>query len=142
MSVPTRTSNNEPVMGDTPEKTSKPTTEVRPRAKRRSFSAAYKRRIVEEAAKCERGEVAALLRREALYSSHLSKWREQYETGGLEGLSAKKRGRKPTDPRLKELEKLQRENERLQAQLKQAELIIEVQKKVSALFELGTIEED
>lgn len=138
MTVPTE----QKLRGKVMEDEDKPDTEVRARAKRRRFTAAYKRRIVEEAANAEHGEIAALLRREGLYSSLLQKWREQYESGALEGLSAKKRGRKPKDPELKELEKLRRENERLQKQLEQAELIIEVQKKVSALFGIGTTEED
>jgi transposase-like protein len=142
MSTPTTKSISEQVMEGDGKRTQKPTTEVVAKAKRRRFSAAYKRRIVEEAARCEKGEVAALLRREGLYSSHLSNWRKQYEAGGLEALSAKKRGRKRKDPAVKELEKLRRENERLQAKLEQAELIIEVQKKVSALFGPGTTEGD
>lgn len=119
----------------------KPDTEVLAKPKRRTFTAAYKRRIVEEAADCEHGEVAALLRRERLYSSHLTAWRKQYAEGGLDALSSK-RGPKPKDPRLKELEKLRKDNERLQKKLEQAELIIEVQKKVSALFATGTSEQD
>lgn len=142
MSTPTTKPINEQVMEEPEKPAGKPVTEVRSKAKRRRFTAAYKRRIVEEAAKCENGEVAALLRREGLYSSSLSHWRKQYENGGLDALSAKKRGRKPKAPESKELEKLRRENERLQAKLQQAELIIEVQKKVSALFAPGTTEED
>lgn len=120
----------------------KPEIEVVAKPKRRSFTAAYKRRIVEEALSCEYGEVAGLLRREGLYSSQLAKWRKQYEAGGNKGLASKQRGRKPKDPQLKEMEKLRQQNERLQKKLNQAELIIEVQKKVSALFELNSTEED
>ena len=135
-------SNEKPLRGEVMEDKEKPNTEVRAKAKRRRFTAAYKRRIVEEAASCEQGMIASMLRREGLYSSHLAEWRKQYEAGALEGLSAKKRGRKPKDPSLKELEKLRKENGRLQKKLEQAELIIEVQKKVSALFGNGTTEED
>ena len=76
-----------------------PEPEVVPRAERRRFSAEYKQRILEEADGCtQRGQIGALLRREGLYSSHLSKWRRQRSLGQLEGLSPKKRGRKPQDP--------------------------------------------
>lgn len=138
MTVP----NEKPLRGEVMEDKEKPSTEVRARAKRRRFTAAYKRRIVEEAASAEQGTIASMLRREGLYSSHLTEWRKQYEAGALEGLSAKKRGRKPKDSSLKELERLRKENGRLQKKLEQAELIIEVQKKVSALFGNGTTEED
>ena len=72
-----------------------PDPEVPVKAKRRTFSAVYKLRILEEADNCrEPGEVGALLRREGLYSSNLTKWRRQREAGGLDGLKPKKRGRK------------------------------------------------
>jgi transposase-like protein len=119
----------------------KPDTEVLAKPKRRTFTAAYKRRIVEEAAACEHGEVAALLRRERLYSSHLAKWRTQFAEGGVKALSSK-RGPKPRDRSAAEIDKLRKTNARLQKKLEQAELIIEVQKKVSALFAIGTSEED
>jgi transposase len=74
-----------------------PDPEVVPQAKRRRFNAEYKVRILEEADACsEPGEIGALLRREGLYSSHLTTWRRQREQGHLEGLSPKKRGRKPS----------------------------------------------
>ena len=114
-----------------------PEPEVVPRAKRRRFSAEYKQRILEEAEGCtQRGQIVALLRREGLYSSHLSKWRRQRSLGQLEGLSPKKRGRKPQDPAVEEMARLQRENERLRARLEQAEMIIDVQKKLSQLLGL------
>ena len=73
--------------------------EVVPRAKRRRFSAEYKLRILEEADACgERGQIGSLLRREGLYSSHLTTWRQQREQGQLEALSPKNRDRKPTRP--------------------------------------------
>lgn len=119
-----------------------PDPEVLAQAKRRQFTAEYKQRILEEADQCqERGEIGALLRREGLYSSHLSKWRQQRAAGQLRGLRPKKRGRKP-DPQAAELARLQRENERLQARLEQAETIIEVQKKLCRLLELPTAEPD
>ena len=114
-----------------------PEPEVVPRAERRRFSAEYKQRILEEADGCtQRGQIGALLRREGLYSSHLSKWRRQRSLGQLEGLSPKKRGRKPQDPAVEEMARLQRENERLRARLEQAEMIIDVQKKLSQLLGL------
>ncbi len=82
------------------------------------------------------GELGALLRREGLYSSHLSTWRNQRDLGMLEGLAPKKRGRKPKrkDPLVEENQRLRRENARLAARLKQAETIIEVQKKLSTML--------
>ena len=119
-----------------------PDPEVVPRAKRRQFSAKYKLRILAEADQCtQRGEIGALLRREGLYSSHLTTWRKQRDRGQLEGLTPKKRGRKP-DPQAAELARLQRENERLQARLEQAETIIEVQKKLSQMLGLPPAERD
>jgi transposase-like protein len=118
-----------------------PEPEVLPRAKRRQFSAEYKLRILEEADACtKRGQIGALLRREGLYSSHLANWRQQRALGQLEGLSPKKRGRKAPDPAEVELARLQRENERLRSRLEQAEIIIDVQKKLSKL--LGLTEDE
>jgi transposase len=119
-----------------------PDPEVVPKAKRRKFSAEYKRRILEEADNCtEPGQIGALLRREGLYSSHLSTWRRQRDRGLVQALSSRKRGRKRKDELEREVARLQRENERLQASLEQAETIIEVQKKLSRLLGLAT-EED
>jgi transposase-like protein len=119
-----------------------PDPEVVPRAKRRYFNAKYKLRILTEAEQCtQRGEIGALLRREGLYSSHLTTWRRQRDCGQLAGLTPKKRGRKP-DPQAAELARLQRENERLQARLEQAETIIEVQKKLSQMLGLPPAEKD
>lgn len=115
-------------------KSAMPDPEVRPKAQRRQFSAEYKRRIVNEADACTNAtERGALLRREGLYSSHLTTWRRQRDQGVLEGLRPKKRGPKP-DPLAAENAKLRREIERLQAQLHRAETIIEVQKKVAQLL--------
>lgn len=114
-----------------------PEPEVLPRAKRRRYSAEYKLRILEEAdARTQRGQIGALLRREGLYSSHLSTWRQQRSLGQLEGLSPKKRGPKLQDPAVEEVARLRRENERLRARLEQAEMIIDVQKKLSKLLGL------
>ena len=116
-----------------------PDPEVPEKARRRRFSGSYKLRILQAVDACtEPGEIGALLRREGLYSSHVSKWRQQRDAGALEGLRPRKRGRKPrpVDPQAKRVAQLERENERLQRKLEQAEIIIEVQKKLSRL--LGT----
>lgn len=116
-----------------------PDPEVVVKAQRRQFSAEYKRRILQEADTCtQRGEVGALLRREGLYSSHLNAWRHQRARGEWQGLTPAKRGRK-ADPQAAENARLVRETERLKAQLARAELIIEVQKKVSQLLGLPEI---
>jgi len=118
-----------------------PDPEVVPKAKRRQFTAKYKLRILEEADRCtERGQIGELLRREGLYTSHLSKWREQRQRGQLQGLAPQKRGRKGQDPSVAELAQLRRENERLRDRLEQAEIIIDVQKKLAKLLGLTTNE--
>ena len=127
------------------EPTDIPDPEVVPKAKRRKFSAEYKRRILDEADSCtEPGQIGALLRREGLYSSHLTTWRRQRDRGLIQALSPKKRGRKRKDELEREVARLQRENARLQARLEQAEMIIDVQKKLSQLLGLtrNTIESD
>ena len=103
---------------------------------RRRFTAEYKLRILQEADRCTRsGELGALLRREGLYSSHLANWRQLRDEGALSGL-AKRRGRKPAANAAlaAENERLRRNNERLEAKLRQAETIIEVQKKLSEIL--------
>ena len=101
-------------------------TEIVAKAKRRQHPAEYKLRILREVDECKgKGEVGALLRREGLYSSLVSKWREQREGGGLAGLSGHRRGPK-VDANAVELAHLQRENKRLQEKLERAELIIDV----------------
>jgi transposase len=113
-----------------------PNTEVVAKAKRRQYTAEYKLRILREWDDSHGpGETGALLRREGLYSSHLTSWRRQYERGELDRLGSQKRGPK-TDPHAVELAGLQGENERLRERLRQAELIIDVQKKVSQLLGL------
>jgi transposase-like protein len=111
-----------------------PNTEVVAKAKRRLFTAEYKLRILRELDGSQgSGETGALLRREGLYSSHLTSWRRQRARGELDGLAPQKRGPKP-DPQAVELAKLERENERLRERLRQAELIIDVQKKVAQML--------
>jgi transposase-like protein len=108
--------------------------EVPEKARRRLVSPEYKLRVLREADACRgEGEIGALLRREGLYSSHLTTWRRQRETGALAGMRARRRGPKGRgeDPRLKQQE---REIARLQRRLKQAETIIDIQKKVAGIL--------
>ena len=114
--------------------------EVGEKAVRRRFSAAYKLRILKEAKACkETGQCGALLRREGLYSSHLTTWRRQAEQGTLEALCPRKRGPKVQKPHplMKRMEALEKENQQLRHQLKQAETIIELQKKISEMLHLS-----
>jgi len=105
--------------------------EVRPKGKRRNLTAAYKARILQEADACTKsGEKGALLRREGLYSSHLTDWRRKRDAG----LLPQKRGRKGSPDAARELAKLQRENERLTEKLRHAEIIIEAQKKMADIL--------
>lgn len=108
-----------------------------PQPSRRRFTAKYKLRILQEADGCtQAGEVGALLRREGLYSSHLSNWRRLRKKGELAALKEKSRGRKITETaESRELAKIKRENEQLKEKLRQANLIIEAQKKLSQLLE-------
>jgi len=110
--------------------------EVLERPIRRRFTAEYKERIVREAEACTQwGEIGALLRREGLYSSHLDKWRRKLGQGGRGALEEARRGRKPKRTALEvENEKLRKHNARLEGRLRQAETIIEIQKKVSEIL--------
>jgi len=117
--------------------------EVVPRAQRRRFSPADKKRILEAADRCSMpGEIGALMRREGVYSSSLSTWRRQRENAGLDALAPKKRGPKPDEARIeaRQLAQMTRERDRLQERLDKALLVIDVQKKLAAL--LGTPIED
>ena len=109
--------------------------EVPAKAKRRAFTAEYKKRILAEAdAATESGAIGALLRREGLYSSHLTTWRQE-RAAGIDQAFSKKRGPKVRrDPAAEENAKLRRQNERLAEELRKAHLIIDVQKKVAALL--------
>lgn len=108
--------------------------------KRRKHTAAYKLRILQEADACtEQGQIGALLRREGLYHSNLTTWRRQRDEGALHSLSCKRgRKKKPANPLAKRLEMLERENKQLRTKLSQAEMIIEVQKKISELLGIQT----
>jgi transposase len=120
---------------------------VTSKAKRRRFTAEYKRKVLQEADACtESGHVGALLRREGLYSSHLTTWRQARERGELEGLAPRKRGPKAQEPNplAKELAAERREVARLKAENAKLQIICDVQKKVSLLLgvTLPTIPED
>lgn len=120
----------------TPDTTKNPT-EVKPRVTRRRFSAKFKKRILDEVAKCRApGEVGALLRREGLYSSHLTKWRRQAQKGELAGLAAKKRGpaSKAVDPRDKKLVEVGKALDKMTRRAERAEALVELQKKLSELL--------
>ena len=114
-----------------------PDPEVSEKATRRRFSAKYKLRILAEIDACtEKGQAGAILRREGLYSSNLTKWREQRASGTLAALEPKKRGRKshPVNPMAKKLAKAEREVEQLKKKLRKAETIIDFQKKLSDML--------
>ncbi len=120
--------------------TTTPPTEVKAKPSRRRFSAKYKKQILDEAAGCkQRGEIGALLRREGLYSSHLTKWRRQADCGELAGLAPKKRGPTPRtiDPRDKQLAEMKRELEKMTLRAERAEALVELQKKVSEVLGLA-----
>lgn len=114
-----------------------PDPEVSAKPVRRRFSANYKSRILNLADSCVAlGSVGALLRREGLSSSMLSQWRNQRQQGGLSALKPKTRGPKSVvqNPLNAEVNRLRKENQRLDKRLKQAELIIDIQKKVSEIL--------
>ena len=115
--------------------TQRPDPEVLPKAKRRNYTASYKLWVLEEADKCRQqpGQIGALLRREGLYSSHLTTWQRQRDAGQMAGLKPQKRGRK-VNAEAAEINQLRHENKRLTRQLEQAELIIEAQKKLSEIL--------
>ena len=121
--------------GGLPARGSEPDPEVVERATRRQFTAEYKERIVREADACkESGEIGALLRREGLYSSHLTAWRKQLRAHGVRGLAAKKRGpQSKPKPSARETQ-LEREKRDLEKRLAKAEAIIAFQKKVHGLL--------
>ena len=115
--------------------------EVVARARRRHFSNADKRRILQAADRCTKpGEVGALMRREGVYSSSLSTWRRQRDAADLVALAPQKRGPKADLAKIEtqHIAQITRERDHLQVQLDKAQLVIEVQKKVAALLALLT----
>ncbi len=114
----------------------RPDPEVAAKATRRRFSARYKLQILEQTDGCESGEVGALLRREGLYWSNLQTWRRQREHGTLQALTPRKRGRKakPVNPLDHQLRQVQAENRKLKRKLEKAEIMLDIQKKVSHLL--------
>lgn len=130
---------------DAPESAPRPAprtsdTEVVPRARRRTFTKADKRRILQAADQCTKpGELGALMRREAVYSSSLSTWRRQRDSADLDALAPKKRGPKANPAarlEAQQIAQLTRERDKLRIELDRAQLVIEVQKKVTALLDL------
>lgn len=109
--------------------------EVSARAGRRSFTIEYKTWVVQEAARLRgSGEIGELLRREGLFSSQLTMWRQQYQTGGRHALSQKRGPKARPDSVSANVARLERENAKLREQLTRAELVIDIQKKVSTLL--------
>ena len=127
----------------TPSEPAEGDSEVVARARRRNFTNADKRRILQAVDRCTRpGEIGALMRREGVYSSSLSSWRRQREAADLLALAPQKRGPKVKPGRADALQiaQLMRDNDKLKVQLHKANLVIEVQKKVGAL--LALLEQD
>lgn len=119
--------------GDT---TARPDPEVVAQAKRRRFTAEYKQQILSAADQAKgTGVIGALLRREGLYSSLLATWRRERDAGVLQALTPQKRGPKSKrDPLAEENLRLRRETERLIEELRKAEIVIDIQKKVATLL--------
>jgi transposase len=116
-----------------------PNPEVPEKKLRRNFTASYKLRILQKADLCtESGQIGRLLRREGLYSSHLTNWRRAKDKGILQAMTPRKRGRKlkEKNPLTGEVARLQKDNRNLEHKLKQAELIIEAQKKISQILDI------
>ncbi len=136
--------NNHPMTEEKPGPSGEtPSPQVKPKTIRRTFKTAYKLSILEQADQCQGGgEIGELLRREGLYSSHLSTWRRLRREGKLQALKNKKHGPKPTlDPAdRRELEQLRRRNAKLEHELEKARTIIDVQKKLSTI--LATMPDD
>ena len=133
-----RATGGSPSSGSTAEplNISPPDPEVPEKKARRKFTAKYKLQVLQEADACtEPGQLGSFLRRKGLYSSNLTTWRRQRDEGLLDALSPKKRGRKEKEknPLSQKVAKLERENERLKGKLKKAEIIIDVQKKISEI---------
>ena len=111
-----------------------PDPEVPERARRRRFTAQYKRDVLAAYEAAGPGEKGAILRREGLYSSHIVQWRRARDSGALAGL-ARPRGRPATDPRDAQIARLQKEKDRLERELAKARFVVDVQAKLQALLE-------
>jgi transposase len=111
-----------------------PDPQVDERASRRTYTAKYKLEILREYEQLDKADKGALLRREGLYTSLSSAWREQRDKGALAALSAASRGPTPTDPQGRENQRLTAENARLQGELDKARQVIRVQGELSALL--------
>jgi len=114
-----------------------PDTEVPAKARRRRFTAEYKQKILREVERCRKaGEIGALLRREGLYSSHLTAWRAARASGERAGLEAKRRGTKPRvrDGQAQRVAELEREVTRWKGRAERAEFLVELQKKVASIL--------
>ncbi len=112
---------------------------------RRNFTAKYKRDILIEVDACrETGDISALLRREGLYASHLATWRRQRQAGEIDGLTPKKRGRKPQprDERDQKIQSLEAEIAKIRARAEKAELLVALQKKVSEILGIALPDPD
>ena len=121
-----------------------PDPEVAAKRDRRRFTTKYKLQMLEQADQCRTpGETGALLRREGLYSSHLSNWRRLRREGTLQRLSAQKRGPKPAvdTAEKRKIARLRKQNEKLQRELEKAHTIIDVQKKLSKILSMTEDEE-
>jgi transposase-like protein len=114
-----------------------PDTEVPAKARRRRFTAEYKQKILREVERCRKaGEIGALLRREGLYSSHLTAWRSARASGERAGLEAKRRGTKPRvrDGQALRVAELEREVTRWKGRAERAEFLVDLQKKVASIL--------
>ena len=122
----------------------RPDPEVSAQSQRRSFSAATKLRILDELDRAKPGDIGAILRREGLYSSNVTRWRRQRDAGTLGARAVTKPGPKsPSTPVMKaEVERLERENARLRERLTRAEAVIDLQKKLSEVLGLPLITTD
>jgi transposase len=114
--------------------TGRPDPEVPERAKRRTFTAKYKLEVLAEYDSAADGAKGALLRREGLYSSHITEWRKARDAGALKGLTSP-RGRKRRDPQAERIARLEREKQQLEQELAKARFVVDVQAKLHALLE-------
>jgi transposase-like protein len=114
--------------------TQRPDPEVPDRARRRTFTAKYKLEVLAAYDAAPDGEKGAVLRREGLYSSHITEWRKARDAGALEGLAAA-RGRKRRDPQADQIARLQAEKQRLEQELAKTRFVVDVQAKLHALLE-------